>query len=118
MCTIKKFYLKMQFFCCTCTYYVANSSGAWYLKVTVVVDCGVEGSAGIVKIILPRFGVGSQAMVQCTMFGAIQVSLPTITLNDEHEVRTWWPRGYGSQPLYDLTVSPFFSRCSKIVGSC
>lgn len=101
------------------TYFLANSTGAWYLNVTVMVDCGLEESAGIMKSILPHFSVGSQAIVQCSVFRVIQVSLPTITLSsDEHGVRTWWPRGYGSQPLYDLTVSQLLSGCSKIVSSC
>ena len=73
---------------------------------TVVIDCGVEASMGIIKTLLPRFSVGSKAIVKCTSFSVIQVSLPTVALlDDEHGVRTWWPRGYGSQPLYDLTVS-------------
>ena len=100
---------------------LANSSSvSWYLKVTVVIDCGSEESMGSVVATLPRFGVASKAMVHCTMSSATQVYLPTITLlDDEHGVRTWWPRGYGSQPLYDLTVGQYvLSWCSKIVDSC
>lgn len=55
---------------------------------------------------LPRFGVTSEARLHCKTPGETQISLPTITLLDvKHDVKTWWPKGYGTQSLYILTVS-------------
>ena len=94
--------------------FLANSSGmSWYLSVSVVVDCGSSKSTGSVVATLPRFGVASNTMVHCTTSGVTQVALPTITLLSEHGVETWWPRGYGSQPLYYLTVGQH-NKCSLI----
>lgn len=70
----------------------------------MLIECGTEASMGFVMATLPRFGVTSKAMLNCTKSGVIQVALPKIMLNDEHEVMVWWPRGYGGQYLYDLMV--------------
>jgi hypothetical protein len=100
------------------SFYVFLASGmSWYLKVTVVLDCGSEKSTGNVVATLPQFGVSSNMMVHCTMSGATQVALPTITVSrDKHGVETWWPRGYGSQPLYYLTVGVHNGCSQKVNG--
>ena len=77
---------------------------AWNLNVTVIVDCGSEESMGVVTAALPTFGIHSERSLHCTSYGATEVALPTIILLEKYGVDIWWPRGYGGQSLYDLTV--------------
>lgn len=78
---------------------------SWFLNVDVIVDCGSRASDGTLVVTLPKFGVVSKTTVHCALPGPFQVTLPTIVLEKKHGVETWWPRGYGNQPLYNLVVS-------------
>ena len=78
---------------------------SWLLHVDVIVNCGLKQSGGTIVAKLPELDVSSKTTVLCPHSGAFQVELPTMVFEDEHQVKTWWPRGYGSQPLYNLVVS-------------
>jgi len=70
---------------------------AWKVNVSVVIDSNVEDIVHVVAQIEGQAEVNQQHQVvkgKNTLHITIQVNNP----------RLWWPRGYGSASLYDLTV--------------
>lgn len=87
---------------------VANVSGfSWFLNVTVVIDCGSDETSGSVVATLPTLGGTTEDVIHCKVPGAAHFTLPILALVNEQGVETWWPRGYGSQSLYELLVSQY-----------
>ena len=54
---------------------------------------------------LLEIGVSSKRSIECVATGSHVFTLPVLVLDDDKAVETWWPIGYGKQPLYHLSVS-------------
>ncbi|KAK2162053.1 hypothetical protein LSH36_105g04043 [Paralvinella palmiformis] len=81
-----------------------NGSFDWQLNVTTLLDVATNIKDAFLYINITPSGMSFNASDVTLNTGKDSIVVANLTV-PKSAVDTWWPRGYGTQPLYDLVVT-------------